>query len=116
MDIENNNTENKMSKKTKENKFRYKLCGDRIAFEDYKLKKTTKVGSLYMPDGLIDDLAKGKVMAVGPDVTTVEVGDVIIIVPDLGTHLTDGKKKYRTLPENAVMAIDHAFDEEKECE
>lgn len=97
-------------------KFRYKLCGDRIAFEDYKLKETTKVGRIYMANAEVPELAKGKVMGVGPDVKTVSVGDVIIIVPDLGTHITDDKKKYRILPENAVMAIDGAFNKDKECD
>jgi len=97
-------------------KFRYALCGDRIAFEDYNLKEKKMVGRMYMPNGVLEELAKGKVMAIGPDVTTVKIGDVIIIVPDLGTHLVDGDKKYRVLPENSVMGIDHGFDEDKECE
>jgi len=95
---------------------RYEMCGDRILFEDFNLKKQEKIGRIYMANGKEEELAKAKVIAIGPDVKTTKLNDVVIIVPDLGTHLKDGDKTYRVLPENSVMAIDYAFNEEEECE
>jgi co-chaperonin GroES (HSP10) len=112
-----------MSESKKVNKgkstIRYSMCGDRIALHEFKQKEKDKIGSLYIPMGNQErqvELSKAKVLAVGPDVKTVEVGDIVVTPYGLGTHLLDGDETYAVLPENAIMAIDSKFDEEKECE
>ena len=107
-----------MSKEVKKGTttIRYEMQGTRVALHDYNLKETKKIGNIYTPTGQTAELAKAKVVAVGPDVQTIELGDIVVTPIGIGTHLEDGKVKYRVLPDEACMAVDTEFNEEEECE
>lgn len=91
---------------------RFHMCGERVLMVDYQLSR--RVGRIVLPDGcMMNDLTKGKIVAVGPEVKVVKVGDVVIHVPELGTTIVDGDVTYRQLPENACIAIDSGFSEDE---
>ncbi len=93
---------------------RFELCGERLLIEDYKLKN--KIGRIILPSGVQSEtLAKSRVVAIGPDIKTVLVGDIILSVPDLGTTIKDGKRIFRMIPANMVIAIDKKFNKKEEC-
>lgn len=103
----------------KNTSIRYSMCGDRLALREIKQKEKEMIGSLYIPTESAEraiDLAKAEVLAIGPDVKTVKLGDIIVTPHGLGTHLLDGDKKYTVLPENAIMAIDNGYKPEEDCE
>jgi len=99
-----------------ETTIRYEMQGVRVAMQDYLQKETTMIGRIYTPQGQTAELAKALIVAVGPDVKHIKVGDVVVTPFGIGTHLTDGEKKYRVLPEESCMAVDLKFNEEEECE
>lgn len=93
---------------------RFHMCGDRVLMQDLEVKQHT--GSIILPQGVrIMDLVKARVVAVGPDVNTVQCGDIVIHVPELGTRIQDPltKVEYLQLPENAMIAIDTEFSEDE---
>ena len=92
---------------------RYDVCGERLLIEDFDAVE--KIGNIYLPNGAkSEELVKGKVIAIGPDVKTVRIGDIVVHVPDLGTKLKEGKRTYLMLPENAIIAIDNEYVERGE--
>lgn len=93
---------------------RYEMLDDRVALESIKEDVPEKIGSIYIPvnsrEEYAEDLARAKVVAIGPKVIKVSIGDIVITPKRLGTKLVDGKKEYVVLPENAMMAIDTKFE------
>ena len=74
---------------------RYDMCGRRLLVEDFP--RVEKIGSIIIPGmALAEDLVTGKIVAVGPDVKTVKLGDTVIHVPDLGTKLKEGNRTYQS--------------------
>lgn len=89
---------------------RFYMCGERILVKELEIKQ---IGRIILPQGVVvDDLIKALVVAVGPDVKTIRLGDIIIKVATLGTHLEDEDGKYIQVPENAAIAIDKVATEE----
>jgi len=104
----------KVAKNQGKSTVRFHMCGDRLLLDLLPMK--LKSGNIILPSGYNESLVKSRVVAIGPEVKTVHVGDIVVHVSDLGTEIKDhkSKKSYINLPENAMIAIDTEFDEEAE--
>lgn len=87
------------------------MKGDRMLIQQFP--HAEKIGSIYTPQNMELPIDKGRIIAVGPDVKNVKVGQVIFKVAGLGQQLKDNRGKlYIFLPENAAIAVDKDFDRE----
>ena len=100
---------------------RFHMCGVRILMQEFE-EDNEFVGKIYIPENVRanykSDLGYSRVVAVGPDVAVVKVGDIVVSVAGLGTFITDDKTKikYKQVPEDAIIAIDTEWEEPKKKE
>ena len=84
-----------------------KMMGKRFLFQDFP--HAEKMGSLFMPNMGDMGINKARVVAIGTEVTTLKVGDIVFKVAELGETLLTSLGTFKFLPETAVIAVDTDF-------
>lgn len=83
----------------------FAMFGDRILIQNFPRVK--QYGRILTPDSVQIFIDKGRIVAVGPDVKMLKVGDIIYKVANMGQSLfTDEGVEYTFHPENAAISID----------
>lgn len=86
-----------------------KPMGDRVLVAENKKEKTTESGIIMAGDARgVGDSAKATVLAIGPDVKDVKVGDVILIEWGKASPVKVGDVQRAIIKEEFVIGI---FDE-----
>jgi len=86
-------------------KINLSMRGDRMLIQPFP--HAEKIGRIFTPTNVELAIDKGRVVAVGPGVKKIKVGDVIYKVAGLGQMLLDNAGNgYIFLPENAAIAVD----------
>lgn len=83
----------------------FAMCGDRILIQNFPRVK--QYGHIITPQNLEIYIDKGRIVACGPDVKKLKVGDIVYKIANMGQTLTtDDGVEYTFHPENAAISID----------
>lgn len=77
---------------------------DRVIVDMEQKEETTESG-LVVPEAAKDDPNEGRVQAVGSDVTTVQVGDIVIVPKYLVSVIEIDDTRYTILDEDEILAV-----------
>lgn len=80
--------------------------GDNVIVEVFTLKEKKTEGGLVMPSAIDkESKSQGIVIAVGPDVTGINVGDVVIVSRMIGEVFHLGDRDFLATKKNDIFAI-----------
>ena len=69
-----------------------------------------QLGKIVLPDSVVDDWLRGRVISIGPDIEQdIKVGDIVIFPPPpphLGDYPVIGDESYVIISENMVLALE----------
>jgi len=80
-----------------------KPLADRVVMQAEQAEAKTASG-IYLPDKAQEKPKEAKVIAVGPDVKTVKVGDIVIYEEFAGTNVKIGQDEYAIVKEEKILA------------
>lgn len=83
---------------------KFKPLKDRV-FVQYTEEMEKTSGGIYVPDVAKEKPQKGKVHAVGSDVKSVKVGDMILFDKYSGTKITFDNTEYLILKEEDILGV-----------
>ncbi len=97
-----------MSTATAKKKLKIEPLGDRIIIRREEAdEKATPGGRIVLPDSVREHErpSKGEVLAIGPKIESVAVGDVVYYTKYAGDEITQDEVEYTILREGDVMCV-----------
>lgn len=83
-----------------------KTVGNKLLVECEKAKENRSAGGLFLPGELPSLTRTGKVVAIGPDVKTVQVGDSVMFETPMGLEIQAQENSVLvSLREDSVLAV-----------
>ena len=80
--------------------------GARVLIKVMKVEEQTLASGLVLPsDPAAKDTHKAEVVATGPDVESLSVGDLVLITVYVGDDVEYEQEKFRVVDEEVVLAV-----------
>jgi chaperonin GroES len=81
----------------------FRPLGDRVALE--RLEPETEIGGILLPQTAVEKMNRGRVVAIGNDVTEVQAGDLVLFGKYAGSDLSIDGRPVSVMREEEILAV-----------